>query len=161
MGFEIKDEFDLWDLEDKLWSGAEQTVRKILDADKEDEFEQLWYETWADVPDLTEVNDWLRFEDEDIYEALGMNKCSGSYEITQIEYEIDDDDLDIDRDDYETEEDYQYALEEERENVESNLPSRLIIDIEDVDTDELEDVLTERISDETGWLVKDFVYEEM
>ena len=55
MGFEIKDEFDLWDLEDKLWSGAEQTVRQILDADKEDEFEQLWFETWADVPDLVEV----------------------------------------------------------------------------------------------------------
>ena len=161
MGFEIKDEFDLWDLEDKLWSGAEQTVRQILDADKEDEFEQLWFETWADVPDLVEVNDWLRFEWEEIFKALGMNKCSGSYEITQIEYDIDDSDLDIDRDDYETEEDYQCALEKERENVESNLPSRLIIDIEECDTDELEDVLTERISDETGWLVKDFVYEEM
>ena len=156
---EIKKDYDLYDLEDELWSGAEETVRKIIDADKEDEFEQLWYETWEDVPDLVEVNDWLRFEDEDILKALGIGNVGGEYLVYNIDYCVEEDDCGLDENDYDCEQAYENACEEKIEEIKNDLPVELHIDIDDdTDDDMLEDELCELITEETGWLVNSFDY---
>lgn len=68
---EIKKDYDVYGLMCACWGGAEDTLRIIIRHDLEDEFMDLFDEVWYDqVPDLTQVNDWLRFEWEDIFEYL-------------------------------------------------------------------------------------------
>lgn len=54
------------------WSGATDTIEKIIANDKESEFEQLIEEQYPDGIDETELNDFLRFEDEYIYRLLDI-----------------------------------------------------------------------------------------
>lgn len=55
------------------WSGAEDTVRKCVDAGKASELEALIKEHFADgEPDEQDVNDFLRFEDDFIFSCLGI-----------------------------------------------------------------------------------------
>lgn len=159
---EVRRECSVYDLYDELWSGAEDTMRKIIDAGKEDEFEQLWYETWADVPDLTEVNDWLRFEDEDVLNALGIGSVSGEYRVYNIEYSIDEDDCGLDEDDYDCEQDYIDACADKIAEIENGLPTELYLEVDEWTTaDMLDDELCELISEQTGWLVNTFDYEKI
>ena len=58
------------------WSGAEDTLKKIIDAGKEEEFERLINEQYPDGIDETELNDLLRFEDEWLLDALGITEES-------------------------------------------------------------------------------------
>lgn len=65
---------DFSDLIRKCWSGAIETLETIQDHDKEDALMQLLEEYfWGDVPTLTEVNDLLWFDDEWIFETLGIS----------------------------------------------------------------------------------------
>lgn len=70
---EIKDEFDFRDLMNKCWSGAKDTLEMIEDKGYEDELmshlEDVFY---GDIPTMTEVNDYLWFEEDAIKEALGI-----------------------------------------------------------------------------------------
>ena len=71
---EIKKDYDVYDLYCCTWSGAEETLNRIMHENKEDEFMDLFYEIFGNnIPDLTEVNDWLRFEWEDIFNYLGID----------------------------------------------------------------------------------------
>ena len=54
------------------WSGADKTIRIIVENDKEEEFEQLIEELFPEGIDETNLNDLLRFEDDWIFEALGI-----------------------------------------------------------------------------------------
>ena len=54
------------------WSGAEETIGIIVENDKEEEFEQLIEELFPEGIDETHLNDLLRFEDEWVFEALGI-----------------------------------------------------------------------------------------
>ena len=54
------------------WSGADKTIRIIVENDKEEEFEQLIEELFPEGIDETHLNDLLRFEDEWVFEALGI-----------------------------------------------------------------------------------------
>lgn len=55
------------------WSGAEDTVRKCVDAGKASELEALITEHFAcSEPDEQDVNDFLRFEDDYIFSCLGI-----------------------------------------------------------------------------------------
>lgn len=70
---EIKQEYSVYQLACECWSGAEDTLRIIMDNDLEDEFMDLFNEVFfEEIPDMTEVNDWLRFEDKWIFEQLGI-----------------------------------------------------------------------------------------
>lgn len=73
---EIKESYGFSDLENRCWSGAIDTLKTIRDNDKEEELMQLLeIETFSDeIPSITEVNDFLWFEDEYIFEALGINE---------------------------------------------------------------------------------------
>ena len=64
-------ELDLGKFE--AWSGGEETLDRILDEGKENDFEALLEELYPDGIDVTELNDLLRFETDWIYESLGMN----------------------------------------------------------------------------------------
>ena len=71
----IKQEYDYNDLKENSWSGAVNTLRRIEEANKEEELmnflEDIFYEN---IPSDTEVNDLLWFEPEMIYESLGITE---------------------------------------------------------------------------------------
>ena len=80
----IKKDFDFNDLMDACWSGAIDTLNTIQENDKEEELMSLLsLDCFSDMPDITEVNDLLWFEDEWIFEMLGIE--------TEEEEELDDD----------------------------------------------------------------------
>lgn len=72
---EIKKDYDVYELMCNCWSGAEDTLRTVINNGLEDEFVDLFYEIFGNnIPSLTEVNDWLRFEWEDIFAYLGIEE---------------------------------------------------------------------------------------
>ena len=66
---------DFRTLKNNSWSGALDTLKDIEEADKEDELmyflEDIFYDT---TPTETEVNDFLWFERDYIYENLGLDE---------------------------------------------------------------------------------------
>lgn len=66
---------DFRTLKNNSWSGALDTLKDIEEADKEDELMYLLEEIFADtIPTETEVNDFLWFERDYIYESLGLDE---------------------------------------------------------------------------------------
>lgn len=88
----IKQEYDYNDLKENSWSGAVNTLRRIEEANKEEELmnflEDIFYEN---IPSDTEVNDLLWFEPEMIYESLGITEED---EKEKDEEEVTPEDLD-------------------------------------------------------------------
>lgn len=72
----VKIEMDYRTLKNNSWSGALDTLKDIEEADKEDELMYLLEEVvFADTtPTETEVNDFLWFERDYIYESLGLDE---------------------------------------------------------------------------------------
>ena len=68
----IVKEMSLCDFE--AWSGADKTIRIIVENDKVEEFDQLIEELFPEGIDETNLNDLLRFEDDWIFEALGIGE---------------------------------------------------------------------------------------
>ena len=56
----------------RAWAGAVETQEKIIDAGKADEFDQMMEELYPDGLTDTQLNDILWFEEEWIYETLGI-----------------------------------------------------------------------------------------
>ena len=87
----IKEEVTSNELADRLWSGAVDTWKQILEADKEDEamsyMEDLFCCGEDGAVDITKLNDYLWFESDDILSALGLNKESKEWCIAEDEYE--------------------------------------------------------------------------
>ena len=70
----IKKEYDFTDLKNNSWSGAINTLEIIEDAGKEEELmsfleDEIFTEK---TPTETDVNDFLWFEPEIIFESLGI-----------------------------------------------------------------------------------------
>lgn len=65
-------EMEIRDFE--AWSGAVHTLNKIIEFDKCDEFDNLIDELYPDGLTDTELNDILWFEEEWIFESLGINE---------------------------------------------------------------------------------------
>lgn len=80
----IKQDMDFNDLMNNCWSGAINTLKTIEEHDKEDELMEYLKETFGfyfdNVPTMTEVNDYLWFEDEAIFEALGISEIEDEEE---------------------------------------------------------------------------------
>lgn len=72
----IKQEMDFNDLMNNCWGGAIDTLNTINEWNKENELMEHLKDVFSSyfdiVPTMTEINDYLRFEDEDIFEALGI-----------------------------------------------------------------------------------------
>ena len=58
----------------KAWSGAKDTLNKLIELDKCDELEFILDDLYPDGLTETELNDILWFEDEWIYETLGIEE---------------------------------------------------------------------------------------
>ena len=56
----------------KAWSGAKDTQETILNEGKGEEFDSLIEELYPDGIDETHLNDLLWFEEEWLYEMLGI-----------------------------------------------------------------------------------------
>lgn len=56
------------------WSGAKDTQKTIIEAGKDEEFDQLIEELYPDGLSETQLNDILWFEPDWIYEILGINE---------------------------------------------------------------------------------------
>ena len=73
MSITVKQEMNFEDLMNNCWSGAIDTLQVIEEEGKEEELMLLLDEIFLEsIPTLTEVNDILWFEDEMIYESLGI-----------------------------------------------------------------------------------------
>ena len=73
MTITVKNEMDFNDLMNNCWSGAVDTLQVIEENGKEEELMLLLDEIFLEsIPTLTEVNDILWFEDEMIFESLGI-----------------------------------------------------------------------------------------
>lgn len=74
----VKIEMDYGTLKNNSWSGALDTLKDIEEAGKEDELMYFLEEVFADtIPTETEVNDFLWFESDCIYESLGLDETEG------------------------------------------------------------------------------------
>ena len=87
----IKQDMDFNDLIENCWSGAIDTLETIEEHNKEDELmahlEEIFESYFDNVPTMTEVNDYLWFDDEAIFEALGISESEGEEKDEEIEYE--------------------------------------------------------------------------
>lgn len=70
------DKNDFYNLYDNSWSGARDTLDDIKNADLEEEFMQLLDEYFSCEEELTdtELNDFIWFERDTIYEELGLDE---------------------------------------------------------------------------------------
>lgn len=84
----IKEEITSIQLGERLWSGAVSTWEEICKAGKEEEamqyFEEMFYD--QEAIDITELNDFLWFESDNIMEYLGLNKESKEWYIDEDEF---------------------------------------------------------------------------
>lgn len=73
---EIRKEINgFYELADMVWSGAVDTIADIQNANKENEFMDFLEMIFCDdVPTDTEVNDFIWFEREYIYENIGLTE---------------------------------------------------------------------------------------
>ena len=73
---EIKKEINgFYELADMVWSGAIDTIADIQNANKENEFMDFLEMVFCDdVPTDTEVNDFIWFERDYIYENVGLTE---------------------------------------------------------------------------------------
>lgn len=72
---EIRMEIGINELYDMSWSGGRDTLDNIFEHDKEEELMNLLEEVFIDkVPSDTEVNDFLWFERDMIYEHCGLDE---------------------------------------------------------------------------------------
>ena len=85
----IKNDMDFNDLMNNCWSGAVDTLKTIEAHGKEDELmahlEEIFNSYFNNIPTMTEVNDYLWFEDEAIFEALGISETEDEKEEEEIQ----------------------------------------------------------------------------
>ena len=70
----VKEELSFEDLKKRCWSGAIDTLQKIEEEGEEKQVQlmNLLQEEFSNTPSITEVNDLLWFEDNYIFESLGI-----------------------------------------------------------------------------------------
>ncbi len=88
----VKTELSFSDLQNQCWSGAVDTLNTIEENDKEDELMSLLDELFADDDNcsLTTINDFLWFDDEYIFECLGISDEDEEDEDEDEDYEEED-----------------------------------------------------------------------
>ena len=78
MSITIKREIeDFSELRDLTWE-CEFTLNAIENADMEESFmshlEEIFFYEDSEIPTITELNDYIRFETDTIFECLGLNE---------------------------------------------------------------------------------------
>ena len=85
----IKQDMGFNDLMNNCWSGAIDTLKTIEEHNKEEELMQLLEDAFDECPDITRINDYLWFSDEDIFECLGISESEEEEEEVLEENEVD------------------------------------------------------------------------
>lgn len=73
----IQENLTFYDLQERVWGNAEQVLDEIISQDKEDEFMDYIEEIFAyasNPPSMTELNDFISYEWQEIYENIGMER---------------------------------------------------------------------------------------
>lgn len=85
----------------EFWGGAYDTVIKVIKADKEDEFWDFIEEYFDGYDSIskTELNDFVWFESEYIYEHIGLTEDGKFPEDEEDEEDEDEDEDDEEEDD--------------------------------------------------------------
>lgn len=98
---EIRVEITSWNLKDMTWSGGRETVEDVENAGKLDELMEYMEEVfWNETPTMDDVNNWLWFEDDDIYDRLGMDSNGNLKEDDEDEdYEDEEEEEEDEEDD--------------------------------------------------------------
>ena len=88
-------EYDFNDLMANCWSGAVDTLENIYNENLEDELMDLLEENFSvgGTPTMTEINDFLWFEDEYIYDELGIDPYGEDDEEEEDEEEEDEEEM--------------------------------------------------------------------
>lgn len=83
-------EFDAYNFQ--AWSGGKDTLDDVINAGKAEELESLIEDMFdpENPPTMTDVNDWLWFDRDTIYEYLGMSEESEDEESEDEESEESD-----------------------------------------------------------------------
>jgi len=68
----IVKELNAFELKNELWSGALDTLAAITEHDKLQDLIYLLEELYPEPVDITTINDLLWFEDDFLFEQLGM-----------------------------------------------------------------------------------------
>ena len=104
MTIQVTSELDFNDLMSQCWSGAVDTLNRIYDNNKEARFMDLLNERFACMsPTLTEVNDYLWFQSDEIFEYLGISE-DDEEEGEDDEDEYDEEEGEDDEDEYDEDE---------------------------------------------------------
>lgn len=74
-----------YDLKGMLWSGAEKALEEIVDADKWDDFVNYIDDIYYDGIGLTELNDILRFDFDQLKKDIGMFELDEEIDRKEIE----------------------------------------------------------------------------
>ena len=85
------------------------------------------------------------------------------YKVTNINYCIEPEDVadDFDENDFALRSDYIAECEKRIEEIEESLPSEMTVEISDeTDAEDIDDEISDIISDKTGWLVNGFDFEK-
>ena len=93
MTIQVTSELDFNDLMSQCWSGAVDTLNRIYDNNMEDAFMDLLNDSF-ETPTLTEVNDYLWFQSDEIFEYLGLSVYDEDDEDDEDEYDEDEYDED-------------------------------------------------------------------
>ena len=82
----------------KAWSGAKDTLERVINEGKCDLLEQILEDTYPDGMTETELNDLLWFEPETIYEWLGIRSEEQiKKEIEEAEEELEEKNKELNR----------------------------------------------------------------
>ena len=77
MSIYVKKELDFNDIVKETWC-CEFVLDAIEKAEKEDDFmihlEEIFFMNDSEIPTITELNDYIRFETDTIFECLGLNE---------------------------------------------------------------------------------------
>lgn len=80
----VKQDMDFNDLMNNCWSGAIDTLKTIEEHDKEEELmehlESIMSEDIGNIPTMTEINDYLWFDSDFIFESLGISETEDEEE---------------------------------------------------------------------------------
>lgn len=74
-----------YDLKGMLWSGAEKTLEEIIEAGMYDEFCQYIDDVYYEGIDLTDLNDILRFDSEQLKKDIGIFNLEDEVNMREIE----------------------------------------------------------------------------
>lgn len=69
----VKKEVDFYDIREGAWGGATFTLDTIEEKGKEQEFMDLLEELYPEGVDETALNDFIAFDDDYIFECLGIS----------------------------------------------------------------------------------------